>query len=67
VDYKQFQYASRHCHLATCRAGTGSDATGLHRSRLSLDRLTGSRTALWASWTNGLAAGRRTASVSQLR
>jgi len=37
------------------------------RSRLHLDRLTGSRTALWASWTNGLAAGRRIASVSQLR
>jgi len=37
------------------------------RSRLRLDRLSGSRMALWASWTNGLAAGRRTASVSQLR
>jgi len=37
------------------------------RSRLRFDRLSGSRTALWASWTNGLAVGRRTASVSQLR
>jgi len=37
------------------------------RSRLRLDRLTSSRTALSASWANGLAAGRRTASVSQPR
>ena len=35
-------------------------------SRLRLDGLTGSRTALWASWTNGLAAGRRTASGSRI-
>jgi len=37
------------------------------RSRLRLDRLTGSHTALWASWTNGLAAGRRPASRSRSR
>jgi len=35
------------------------------RSRRSRDRLTGSRTALWASPTNRLAAGRRTASRSR--
>jgi len=35
-------------------------------SRLRLDGLTGSRTALWASSTNGLAAGRRTASGSRI-
>jgi len=36
-------------------------------SRLRLDRLSGSRTALWASQTNGLPDGWRTASVSQPR
>ena len=36
-------------------------------SRLRLEPLSGSRMALLASWTNSLAAGRRTASVSQLR
>ena len=35
------------------------------RSRLRIDRLTGSRTALWAYWTNRLGAGRRTASRSR--
>jgi len=35
------------------------------RSRRSRNRLSGSRTALWASRTNRLAAGRRTASRSR--